>query len=337
MNDMMEEYRSPENRSYLVRVQVQIGTRLDTDASCLTATALGRPISIKSRSGPISTTDWIVLESRGFSSKSEARQFGERLRLLATIAGLCSHVGLDAGRDKTLGAFSEHALRRMGLEHDVRVPPETHGILVQPDDGKSLFMYATGSLSVTNDPRQLIEALEQLADNSSSFDVTQYPSALINSLSLLNIAMIAEDRRAKIVLAIAAVEGLIQDDKWSDRQRRWFTDAVASLQAEEDDELSEIADALVSQRTHRISLRQGAFRLLNENELGDYKRRWDDLYKRRSGFFHGTAVLDRRGINTLATDTIKLCATIILAILRRRGVVLPSIAKVHFEDLASSR
>lgn len=42
-----------EADSYLVRMQIQVGKRLHTDASCLTTTTLGGPISVKSRSGPI--------------------------------------------------------------------------------------------------------------------------------------------------------------------------------------------------------------------------------------------------------------------------------------------
>ncbi len=248
-----------EPSAYLVRVQVQIGGRLHTDADSLSCTALGRPVSMKSRSGPLSKTDWIVLESRGFSSEPEARRFGERLWLLAAIAGLCSRLGLDAGRDTNRGEFSEHALRRMNL-----------------DPG--------------------------FTDNSASFDANEYPDSLINSLSLLNLAMIASDRRAKIVLAIAAVEGLIRDTRWSDGQKRWFTETIANLRAEDDDELSEIAEALDSQHRHRISLRQGVFRLLSENGLGDYRSRWDDLYNRRSRFVRRSS----------------------WRYFRRRGVVLPS-------------
>ena len=221
----------------------------------------------------------------------------------------------------------------MGFEHDFRVPPEVHGILVLPDDGKSWFVYGSASLSVTSDPGQLIEALEQLADNSASFDVAQYPAPLINSLRLLNLAMIADDSRAKIVLAIAAVEGLMRDDKWSAKQRQRFTDMIASLHAENDDELGEIADALASQRMHRISLRQGVFRLLKENGLKDYRARWDDLYERRSGFFHGTLVLDSQETHRFGNETVKLCVTILLTILTNRGIILPSIAGVHFGDV----
>ena len=140
--EMVTAHRSQEVSSYLVRVQVKIGRRLATDAKSLTATVLGRPVSIKSRFGPISDTDWIVLEACGFLKASEARQFGERLRLLVTVAGLCSHLGIDAGRDTTRGPFTEHALPEMGFEDDFRVPPEIHGVLVLPDDGKSQFIPA---------------------------------------------------------------------------------------------------------------------------------------------------------------------------------------------------
>ena len=168
------EQRSTEASSYLVRVQVHISHRLNTDADCLTGTALGRPVSMKSRYGPISETDWIVFEARGFSSESEARQFGERLRLLVTIAGLCSHLGIDAGLDTPRSCFTEHAIERMGFDDDVRVPPEIHGILVLPDDGKSEFMYASGALSVGNnvhDAASLLKAIKTLCDCAASFDV----------------------------------------------------------------------------------------------------------------------------------------------------------------------
>ena len=333
---MVTEHTDPRAGSYLVRLQVRIGKRLATETDCMTATVLNRPISIRSPSGPLEETDWLILEARGFSSEVEAREFGERLRLLATIGGLCSHLGIDTGRDRTLSQFSELALRRMGLAKDLRVPPEVHGVLVLPDDDKSVFMCGRVSGSVRSDPAQLLEAIETLSDYPASFDAAQYPEALINSLRLLNLSMIASDRRAKIVLAIAAVEGLIRDEKWSDRQLRWFTDTVASLQGENDHELREIAGALASQRMHRISLRQGVFRLLNENGLQDYRPRWDDLYGKRSALFHGTLVLDRHETSRLANDTMKLCVTIVLTILRNRGVVLPNIAKVHFNGLASS-
>ncbi len=268
---MVVDFGTPEADSYLVRVQVQIGKRLHTDASCLTATTLGRPISIKSPSGSMSETDWLVLEARGFSSEGSAREFGERLRLLATIAGLCSHLGIDAGRDTTLSRFTEHLQRRMELEDDVRVPPEIHGVQVLPDDGKSRFMHASASLSVSSDPRQLLEAVEHLSDNAASFDAAKYPDSLINSLRLLNLAMIAEDRRAKIVLAVAAVEGLIRNEKWSERQKEWLADTIGTLREKADAELEEMANVL--QRMHRVSLRQGVFRLLEGNGLQHLKPR----------------------------------------------------------------
>ena len=328
---MVDEAQQAKPSSYLVRLQVRIGKRFSTDADRLDATVLGRSVSIKSRSGSLSETDWIVLEARGFSSEEDAHEFGQRLRLLATIAGLCAHLGIDAGRDSTLGSFSEHAiaLRKTGLAHDVRIPPEKHGILVLPDDGKSLFMYANVTMSVSSDPANLMEALETLLDCSTSFDVGRYPERLVNALKLLNQAMIAEDSRGKIVLAIAAVEGLILNHDWSDRQQEWFHNTIAILEKADDRELREIADGL--QRMYRISLRQGVFRLLKENGLEDYKPHWDDLYGKRSGLLHGTKVLNKRETHRLANDIVKLCVTIVLIILRNRGIVLPKIAAVHFD------
>ena len=293
---------------------------------------LGRSVSIKSPSGPLSESDWIVLEACGFSSEEDAQEFGEQLRILATIAGLCAHLGIDAGKDTTLGQFSDHLLRQMGLEHDVaRIPPQIHGVLVLPDDGKSLFVYASATLSVRSDPAQLLEAVETLSDPSCSFDVSRYPDSLVNSLTLLNHAIISDDRRAKIVLSIAAVESLISNQNWSDKQQLWLNDTVADLNEEDDCELREIADRI--QSMYRISLRKGVFRLLEDNGLEEYKSRWDDVYGKRSGLFHGTLVLHQYETHRLANDAVKLCVTIVLTILRNRGVILPRIAAVHFSGL----
>ena len=332
---MVDEAQQAKSSSYLLRLQVRIGTRFSSDTDRLDAMVLGRSVSIRSRTGgSLSETDWIVLEARGFSSEKDAYEFGERLRLLATIAGLCADLGIDAGRDSTLGSFSEHALRKADLAQDVRIPPEKHGILVLPDDGKSVFMYANATLSVRHDPVQLLEALETLLDCSTSFVVGRYPERLVNALKLVNQAMISRDSQGKIVLAIAAVEGLIRNQDWSDKQQGWFDETVAILRKADDSELREIADGL--QRMYRISLRQGVFRLLEENGLEGYKSYWDDLYGKRSGLFHGTTVLNKRETKKLANDTVKLCVTIVLIILRNRGVVLPEVAAVHFDGIARS-
>ncbi len=328
---MVRESHVPQPGSYLVRLQVRIGRPLHTDSERLTATLWGREVSITSRNGPISKTDWLVLQARGFPSEQDARRFGERLRVLATLAGLCSHLGLDAGADELLGQFNEAVLQEMGFGADQRVPPEIHGISVLPDDGKSIFIYLNASGSVRSDPAQLLGALEELT-TSGQCNAGEYPQALLRSLRLLNLALISDDSLAKIVLAISGIETLVHDERWSDQQRQWIHDTVLGLRTETDEEFHEIAASL--ERLHRISLRQGVFRLLDSNKLHHLKRKWDDTYGKRSALFHGTEQVDRHQLHQLATAAVRLCGTILLSIFKNQGVALPEIAAVHFPDIA---
>ena len=317
--------------SYLARLQVRIGKRLSTDEQRLVVTVGGREVSIQSREGPLSEADWLVLQARGFPSEESARSFGEELRLLVTIAGLCSHLGLDAGRDEQLGRVNEAHFHEIGFPPDMRMPPEIHGLVVLPDDGNSMFIYMNASLSVRSDPAQLLGAIKELS--GSAWCDGECPAPLRRALRLLNLAMISEDSRAKIVLAIAAVEGLIDDLAWSDKQQQWIDDNVAELRNKEDDEYNEIASIL--DRMHRISLRQGVFRVLDSNGLQNLRKPWDDIYGQRSSLFHGAEQPDRHQLHKFANATVKLCVTIVLSVVENRGVQLPAIACVHFPELGA--
>ncbi len=329
---MVKKSHVPDPGAYLARLQVRIGRPLHTDAQRLTATLWGQEVSITSRTGPISKSDWLVLEAHGFPSEQDARTFGERLRLLVTIAGLCSHLGIDVGQDEHLGQFSETFLQKMGVDADVRTPPEVHGLSILPDDGKSLFIYVNASGSASSDPAQLLQAVDKLS-NAAQCKASEYPQSLLRSLGLLNQALITDDSLAKIVLAISGVEGLVHQETWSRKQRQWIDDTAVRLRTEADPELHEIAASL--ERQHRISLRQGVFRLLDQNRLRHLRRQWDDIYDQRSALFHGTGQGDRHQLHRQANATVRLCGTIVLGILKNQGLDLPEMAAVHFPDIAA--
>ena len=109
--------------SYLVRLQLRLGARLATDSTCLTATVEGREVSIKAPfgTGPISQSEQVVLEACGFSSMRKAKEFGERLRSVSTIAGLCAHLGVDASQDNALRCFDERQLSGLSFLAPVHV------------------------------------------------------------------------------------------------------------------------------------------------------------------------------------------------------------------------
>ena len=73
----------------------------------------------------------------------------------------------------------------------------------------------------------------------------------------------------------------------------------------------EVADA-IRKSLHRLTLRQGVFRLLDRLGLTHWKKRWDDLYAERSTLVHGLAPQTGADYGDLAHRTVSLCGQILL-------------------------
>ena len=323
--------RMNETVGFLLRLQVKIGRTLRTDQACLSTLLAGREIKIKSSNDqPLSKTKWIVLEARGFATDTEARDFGEQLRSIVQIAALCSHLGADAGLDKTIGWVNEDLFRSEGfLEPHRRIGPTVHGLLILPDDDNTLFLHMEAAVTVKADPDQFIDAMEELAGQLPLSEPAGTPA-----VRLLNLALINPQGLAKIVLAFSAIEALGQDETWTPAQVDLITKLAIEIEnnADGDGERLEVAEAL-RRSLHRIGLRQGVKRLLCGHDIGHLQKEWDRLYGLRSGLFHGTVPLKKHEVNQLAADTVKLCSRIILALIQQDGLKLPSVASKHFGEI----
>ena len=73
----------------------------------------------------------------------------------------------------------------------------------------------------------------------------------------------------------------------------------------------EVADA-IRKSLHRLTLRQGVFRLLDRLGLVHLKKPWDDLYAERSTLVHGLAPQPGADYSTLAHRTVSLCGQVLL-------------------------
>jgi hypothetical protein len=122
-----------------------------------------------------------------------------------------------------------------------------------------------------------------------------------------------------------------QDETWTKAQSELIEKLAAEVEEKsfDDPERLEVADAL-RRSLHRVGLRQGVLRVLSRLDLDHLRKEWDRLYGLRSGVFHGTSELTEPELSQLAMDVVSLCGRIILAIVERDGVKLPSIANVHF-------
>ncbi|MYD27798.1 MAG: hypothetical protein F4X03_02610 [Dehalococcoidia bacterium] len=134
------------HNSFRLWLKLRVGKALATEEASLSVTLAGREVTISSerQSQPLSEASWLVFDCHGFATEEDARDYGEELRRAVHLAGLCARVGVDAGdrgENRTVSYVNPEVLQGSGvLDLDTRIAPDIHGVLVLPDDGKTLFV-----------------------------------------------------------------------------------------------------------------------------------------------------------------------------------------------------
>ena len=329
---------------YRLWLKLRVGKALATEEVALTASLAGREVTIKSERQlqPLSEASWLLVESRGFETEDDARTFGEELRRAVHLAGLCARVGVDAGdlgEDRTVSWFNPEVLRGGGvLDPDARIGPDIHGILVLPDDGKTLFVrVGRAEATVYSNADHFVRALEEAFPGPEVF-VAERP-AIRWAVRVLNLAEMNTDPIAKVVLSISTIEGLASDPGWTELQKGMIRNAADWLEREHGggEATGQVIEAI--RRIRQSSIRQRIRNMLAENDLLLLWEDWDALYSKRSRLFHGRGGDDgeQRGdhlieseLHTVAQEAVTLCGRIVLSLAKRKGVAIPSRAGVHF-------
>ena len=333
-----------EKSKYRLWLKFRVGKPLATEERTLTASVAGRTVTIESEnpSRPLSEAFWMVMRCRGFEAENHAREFGEELRRAAHLAGLCARVGVDAGdpgEDRTVSWFNPEILRGIeGFDPNTRIGPDVHGIVVLPDDGKTLFLRGGRARGqVRTNATIFIRALEEALPESDTAR-SEFPS-IRRAIRVLNLAEMNEDPIAKVVLAISVIEGLATESPLTDWQKKLIERAAGWLQQTfgKGDETKQVMDAILQVR--RGSIRQRIKKTLETIELSEMWSDWDTLYSKRSRLFHGwtKAGSEYRGdylkeseLHGLGQEAIILCTRIVLSMAKREGISVPDGAKVHF-------
>jgi hypothetical protein len=313
--------------TYRMRLRVRIAkpfTTTDTQRSVLIN---GREVTVRAgnKDQPLSEAKWLVLTTGGFASEADAKDFGDDLRVRFEIVSFCSRLGIDGGNDRPTTWMSEDFARNIGfIRPEERVMPNVHGVMVMPDDGLTRFPGLSATATVSADPAPILSALAEVNPTTAS-----NPRAF-TAVRIMNAALMTSEPLAQLVLAFSAVEELGQDETWTTRQRKKLDDLAASLEAEAvgEPELREVGTALRS--LHRLSLRQGAMRMLSRLGLKHLRKDWDRLYGIRSGIFHGTKRLNPSENAAFANEVLALCGKVIVMQLRQDGIEPPAIAATHF-------
>jgi len=256
----------------------------------------------------IMDSEWLIMNARGFASEDEARQFGHRLKTAVEVSAVAARVGVDTGRNLAtsgLGKIVKDALAQEGAH----VRDNIHGLDVFPDhpNTRIFTMNATGIVHAAPDPF--------LSDLDEIVRAAVTPSQRVaDVILLLNYALLRPEPVAQIVFAVSAVESLGQDESWSKDQKQLLREIAAAAEQSAtgtDAERQEVADA-IRKSLHRVTLRQGVFRLLDRLGLQHLKKPWDDLYVERSTLVHGLAPQPGADYGELARRTVSLCGQILL-------------------------
>ena len=187
--------------------------------------------------------------------------------------------------------------------------PNIHGLDVFPDDPRTHIFAASGTGTVRAGLDPFLTDLDQLHRTAAS------PSQRITDvILLLNYALMQPEPVAQIVFAVSAVESLGQDETWTADQKALLKELAKAAEQSATgavDERQEVADA-IRKSLHRLTLRQGVFRLLDRLGLAHLKTPWDDLYAERSTLVHGLAPKPGADYGDLAHRTVSLCGQILL-------------------------
>src|ERR1700730_10584581 len=116
---------------YRVRLRVRLTKPLNTEDSSRTLVVAGRDVVVESqeKGQPLNKTQWVVLVARGFLAEDEAQRYGNQLRAIVELAGLCARIGADVGQDKPTAFVNEDWARSMGwIEAGERICPNLDGV-----------------------------------------------------------------------------------------------------------------------------------------------------------------------------------------------------------------
>ncbi|MBK8760468.1 MAG: hypothetical protein IPM03_08550 [Sulfuritalea sp.] len=257
----------------------------------------------------ICDSEWLVMNARGFTSESIAKEFGGRLKAAVQISSAVNRLGVDGGIDLPTCSLSDMVRTHIRNETGSDIRSNVHGLDVFLDAGNVGILNFQASGTVLASPTQFLSDLEPYYSVASG--VSQRAQDII---LLLNYALMRHEPVAQIIFAVSAVEMLGQDETWSVSQKLILKDFAAKANESpigSVEERAEIALAL-TKSLHRLSLRQGVLRLLDRLQLGHLKAEWDALYGERSTLVHGLAPRPGTSYDDLANRTIGLCGHILM-------------------------
>lgn len=309
--------------TYRARIRFRVAKRLNVSDSKYPFTVAGREALLQAQTEETSIQDseWLVINTRGFIGDADARDFGRNLQMALHLASAVTRLGLDPGQDLPTSVLAQHIKSHIAETTGVSIRDNIHGLDVFVDDPNVTIFGIQGTGVVRANPDLFLMHAAEL--HGAVGGMTEEARDVV---LLLNFALMRPEPVAQIIFSISAVEMLGQEEQWSDAQRSMLNqlaDSVQGMAIGSALERSEVADA-IQRALHRISLRQGVFRLLDRLNLSHLRKSWDVIYGERSKLVHGLAPVPGARYDDLAGRTVNLCGQILLA---RVAQEVPTIRK----------
>ena len=202
---------------YKARLWLRLRAPLNTEDASRTVVIAAREVVVSSqeKGQPLNKSEWIVLVARDFLTEVEARRYGNQLRAIAELAGVCAWIGADVGEDRTTAFVNEDWARSMGwIQPDEHMAPNIHGLAVLPDDDKTRIPLINIEPMVLADPDHFLGALTEVGP-----DLPDDFSIVAHGVRASNLAIRSEEPLSRMAYAISAVEALGQTETWTSAQK----------------------------------------------------------------------------------------------------------------------
>ena len=260
-----------DNETYRARIRFRVGKKLNVADSKYRFIVAGREVLLQApmEETPIQDSDWLLINSRGFANDADARSFGRNLQMALHLASAVTRLGLDPGQDLPTSGLAQHIKLHLAETTGAKVRDNVHGLDVFVDDPNVAIFALQGTAVVLANPELFLMHASEL--HSEVAGMTEEARDIV---LLLNFALMRPEPVAQIIFSISAVEMLGQEEQWSSAQNNILKQVAGSVHGMElgsEQERGEVADA-IQRALHRMSLRQGVFRLLERLNLSHLRK-----------------------------------------------------------------
>ncbi|MEO8627411.1 MAG: hypothetical protein ABI612_04830, partial [Betaproteobacteria bacterium] len=254
----------------------------------------------------ICDSEWLVLDTEGVATHAEALEFGHKLRDALEMSSVATRLCVDAGKNLITAGLAEDFRHHLEQQIGPYARDNVHGLDVFIDDPNVRFMdlQATFTVRATRSVSFWLRCI--------SWNRNKRTTAHQDVILLLNTALMQPHPVAQLVFAVSAVETLGQQE-WTAVQKQLLLLLAETAESSDSvgvDERSEIAHMI--RRRHRVGIRQGVMRLLDDLDLTHLKSVWDEIYSERSTLVHGLAPQPGADYSDLTYRAMSLCGRILL-------------------------